>query len=255
MSINSYQKSSDYLLTIKNWKIRRMVAGYLEASEQFHEAYSHAEPKIAFPFKSIEHICNILYELKEDHHTIFRRVVGPEKVKQEDRHKLKPGQADIDFIANVGRLFHKALVARELKYLHKHYDPLRNNTTAAADLILQLQEIDKLFKDGVPVLVEFIRIHAANVLLLALLLEKPRTVRRTIGVYAPHLLRQITGQNNLLATYYLVGKYYLEGGWYQKAEKMLHKILRNNPKHAEARKALDEIKIRKAAMLERLDKV
>ncbi|MFQ5627604.1 MAG: hypothetical protein ACE5I1_02495 [bacterium] len=221
-----------------------MAANYIVACEKFNTSYSKARPKIDFPFKDLDELCDVLFEIKEDHHLIFKRVVGPEKIKDEDKHKINPAQQEINFIANVGRLFHKMLVARELKYLHSHYDPLNNgDSDGASELEMQLKQIDNLFAEGVKVMVDLMQLHSANVLLLALLVENMNTMRRSIGIKGTDLLRKITGQNNPEATYFLTGKYYMEGGWYTRAEKLFRKILKTNPKHSAARVAMDEIKI------------
>jgi hypothetical protein len=235
---------SDYLLGIKDWMVRKMAANYIVACEHYNTTYAKAKPKIDFPFQKLDELCDILFEIKEDHHIVFKRVVGPEKIKKEDKHKIDPAQPEINFIANVGRLFHKMLVARELKYLHNHYDPLKNGASSAAtELDVQLKELDNLFKHGVEVLVELMQLHSSNVLLLALIVENFNTLRKSIGMTGSELLKKVTGQNNPEATYYLTGKYYMEGGWFDRAGNMFKKILRSNPKHIEARQALNDIKM------------
>lgn len=235
---------SDYLLGIKDWMVRKMAANYIIACENFKTTFAKAKPKIDFSFQKLDEICDILFEIKEDHHVVFKRVVGPEKVKGEDKHKIDPAQQEINFIANVGRLFHKMLVARELKYLHKHYDPLKNGDSGAAtELDVQLKEIDDLFNHGVEVLVEFMQLHSSNVLLLALIVENQNTLRKSIGMTGSDLLKKVTGQNNPEATYYLTGKYYMDSGWFERAENMFKKILQSNPKHTEARQAINDIKM------------
>lgn len=235
---------SEYLLSIKDWMIRKMAGEYIGVCEKFKKTYSSAKNKIDFPFDDLDDLCDILYEIKEDHHLIFKRVVGPEKIKEEDRHKIDPAQPEINFIANVGRLFHKMLVARELKYLHKHYDPLNNgDSDAASELEMQIEQINALIEAGIGVLVELMQLHSSNVLMLALIVENDRNLRKSIGMTGKELLKKVTGQPNPEATYYLTGRYYMEGGWYSRAQDMFKRILKANPKHAAARLALDEIKV------------
>lgn len=237
---------SEYLLNIKDWMVRKMVAGYIDTCEHFRKVYAKARPKTAFPFQDLDHICSQLYEIKEDHHLVFKRILGrPEVIRKEDRHKIDPAQPEINFIANVGRLFHKTLVARELKYLQKHYDPLQNGASdATEELEFQLAQIESLFREGVSILLEFMQLHSANVLLLALIVEQGNSLKKSIGMSSTELLHKITGQTTPEASYYLIGKYYLDSGWYDRAEKMFKQVLKSNPKHVRAREGLQEIKMR-----------
>jgi hypothetical protein len=243
---------SEYLLGIKDWMIRKMVAGYIDVCEKFRSTYMKANPRTTFPFKDLDEICDMLFVVKEDHHIIFKRVVGrPERIKEEDKHKIDPAQPEINFIANVGRLFHKTLVARELKYLYKHYDPLKNGDSGgASELEAKLYEINELFTEGIEVAIEFMQLHSSNVLLLALIIENSNKLRNSFGIDGIELLKMVTGQNNPEATYFLTGKYYMEGGWYPRAEKIFKKILKQNPKHSAARLALEEVKIKSASPLQ-----
>ncbi len=240
---------SEYLNNIRDWKTCQMVSNYLLACEKFKAAYTSSNPLSKFPFRDIGQICNILYNLKEEHHLIFRRVVGPEKIKLEDRHKIQPNESEIQFIANVGMLFHKILVARELKYIHMHYDPLSGvGSNAEGELIKYLQQINELFDKGIEVLLKFIHNHASNILILSYLLENSKSVKKSIGVTGIQVLKKITGQSNLAPIYYLIGKYYVESGWYDRAAKLLKKTIKMNPKHTEARDLLEEVKVRSIAL-------
>ncbi len=240
---------SEYLWKVRDWKIRLMVENYLEASEHFRTHYAASRPLSKFPFKEIGHICNILYNLKEDHHLIFRRVIGHENIKQQDRHKIEPNNREVEFIANVGMLFHKILVARELKYIHTHYDPMiAANSNAEQSLIHYLEQIHKLFEAGVPVLLKFIECHSSNVLLLSLLFENSEKVKKSIGVSGIDVLKNITGQDHLEAVYFMIGKHYMESGWYDRAQKLLKKVIRLNPKHTKARAMLEDIKVKSLAL-------
>ena len=235
---------AEYLLGIKNWMIRKMAGKYILACEKFKKNYASVKNKIDFPFDDLDDLSDILYEIKEDHHLVFKRVVGPDKIKNEDRHKIDPAQPEINFITNVGRLFHKTLVARELKYLHKHYDPLNNgDSDAAFELEQQIEQLKQLFDVGIEVLIELMQLHSSNVQMLALIVENDRNLRKSIGMTGQELLKRVTGQVNPEATYYLTGKYYMEGGWYARAEQMFKRILKANPKHAATRLAMDEIKM------------
>ncbi len=235
---------SPYLQSIRDWQISHMVAGYISAYAAFQEAYKRAHPLSEFPFRDLEKLSNALFELKEDHHLIYKRVVGPDWVKKEDRHKLDPGEIEIRFIGNVGMLFHKFLAARELKYIHLHYDPLSDaGSDAAEQLILVLRQIRELFESGREMLLEFIRTHSTNVMLLAYLYAHSKVIKSGLGLSGIEILKQSTGCSNLEPIYFRISKYYVESGWYDRAQKLLRQIIRRNPKQQEARALLQQVKM------------
>lgn len=238
---------SEYVLRIKDWTIRKMIADYLDACGLFNEAYIKAGRSVDVPYRVLSRVCDMLFTIKEDHHLIFKRVVGPEKILREDRHKIDPVQPEVDFIAVVGMLFHKVLVARELKYIHMHYNKLQKGIADVHDELAQaLAEIFAMMGEGVSVLIEFIRAHVGNVALLALLVERAREAKRAIGMSGLDVLRAVTSQDDLEAIYFLIGKYYFDSGWMESAEKLFKKILHKNPKHIRARELLEKIKIHNA---------
>lgn len=238
---------SEYLQQIKDWKIRKMVADYIEAAALFNETYSRLETPVDFPFEMLEEICNTFYGVKEDHHLIFKRIVGRGKPNKEDAHKIKPAKPEIDFIAVVGMLFHKVLVARELKYIHTHYDQLRIIASNAREELEQaIHGIHALLQEAVPVIIQLVKFHVSNVALLALFVERARRTRLALGISGLALLRRVMGEKKLEATYFLVGKYYLDSGWMDNAEKLFKKILRTNPKHTLARENLEKIRLHRA---------
>ncbi|MDQ7054216.1 MAG: hypothetical protein Q9P14_15510 [candidate division KSB1 bacterium] len=240
---------SDYLLNIRDWKICHMVSRYIEALAQFREHYKKANPLSEFPFRELEKICNILYNLKEEHHLVFKRVIGPEKIRQEDQHKIMPDESEAKFIGNVGMLFHKILVARELKYIHLHYDPLSDVGSSAKDeLIHYLHQLNDLFQAGSQVMLEFIEAHSRNVLLLSYLYTNSKMIKASIGLSGIDILKRITGQNNLEPIYFVISRYYFESGWYDRSQKLLKQVIRKNPKHREARALLEEVKVKKMAL-------
>ena len=109
-----------YLAAIKPWKIRNMVEGYLAAWQIFHKQQrSKSTERHALSFEALNKISDILYEVKEDHHLLFRR---PDRALQRhEQHKLVPTYSETTFIDHVGLLFHKAMVAKELRYILERY--------------------------------------------------------------------------------------------------------------------------------------
>ena len=108
---------------------------------------------IGISFEEIRDICGTLYALKEDQHLIYRRLIDPEKNAFEDSHKFLPDGITTGFLNNVGLLFHKVMVARELLYLLEHYvEQTEVFNENKSNLEVLLREIDELFEEGLEIL-------------------------------------------------------------------------------------------------------
>ncbi|MFQ6113943.1 MAG: hypothetical protein ACE5NG_07610 [bacterium] len=85
-------KVKAYLIQIKDWKIRNMVMLYLEAREKFKTYSRMIRSDVNISFEGMREICDILYEIKEDHHLIFKRALDPKRKKFEKAHKFMPDE-------------------------------------------------------------------------------------------------------------------------------------------------------------------
>ena len=237
-----------YLNRVKDWKIKWMTARYIDAFGLYNSTLEAMKPKAKFPQRTLQEICEILYDIKEEHHQLFKRVIGPAWLRIEDEHKIDPSQAEIDFIANVGLLFHKVLVTRELNYINEHYDKLVSCISdTQEELPACFREIYNLFQAGIQVIMELLRSHSKNLLLLSYLFDESDHIKKNIGTSGLELLESINGSKNIEAIYFLIGKYYADSGWYDRAAKLMKRILAKNPKHVEARKMLEELRYRTVA--------
>jgi len=241
-----------YLNRVKDWKIKWMTARYIEASGLYISTLETMKSKTQFPQRTLQEIGEILYDIKEEHHQLFKRVIGPAWMRNEDEHKIEPSQEEIDFIANVGLLFHKVQVTRELNYIHEHYDRLVSCISNTREELPEcFQEILSLFRAGVQVIRKLLRSHSKNLLLLSYLFDASEQIKKSIGVSGLELLEGINGSKNIEANYFLIGKYYADSGWYDRAAKLMKRILAKNPKNTEARKMLEELRYRTVAAKER----
>ncbi len=231
-----------YLVRIKNWKIRNMVMLYLEAREKFktYRRLIRDEPNISF--EGMKEICDILYEIKEEHHLIFKRIINPKKNKFEKAKKFMPDQVETDFMNNIGLLFHKLMVARELKYSMEHYvEASETFKRSKEDLQFQLKRIDALFDEGIEILKNLIGQYKDNMLLLTLLLEDPNRTKKHFGKNAVEILEQFVDGQGLDEVYYSVGRFYAYCGWQDKARDMFKEALKRNPKHKNAQQDLSNL--------------
>ncbi|NIR50689.1 tetratricopeptide repeat protein [candidate division KSB1 bacterium] len=231
-----------YLHRIKDWKIRNMVNRYLEAREQFVACRRMLRNDLFISFEKMREICDILYTIKEDHHLLFKRLIDPQKHKFEKAHKFMPDKVETEFMNNIGLLFHKVMVTRELKYVMEHYveqsDVFQKNMD---NLQFHLRKIDELFDEGIDILKCLTGRYKDNILLLTLLLEDPARTKKHFGQNAVELLEQFVDGRGLDEVYYSVGKFYARNGWNEKAKNTLEEALKRNPQHKKAQKQLAEI--------------
>jgi hypothetical protein len=232
-----------YFLQIRDWKIRNMVMLYWEAREMFMANRRVLRRNGFLPFDKMKAMSDILYEIKEQHHLIFKRLVDPQKKKFEKSRKIMPDEIETEFMNNVGMLFHKLMVMRELKYSMDHYveanDALRKSEEA---LLYQLNQIvEELFGRGVEILTALIRRHKDNIFLLTLLLDDPKRTKRHVGQDVNNTHEQFVDGRGLDEVYYSVGRFYAQNGWNDKAKRMLNEVLKRNPGHQGAKTELDKI--------------
>jgi len=227
-----------YLTAIKDWKIRNMVAGYVEARMLFKSFRFDPKSKRVIPFEDLRRICDILFETKEDHHLLFRR--PEERGRNGDLRKFEPNAAEQEFLNNVGLLFHRVLVARELRYVIERYPAGDAAQQTTFDSLREnLEKIDRLFDEGVATTVSLIQSHGENVLLISYILEDNYRLSKVLQVRADDLLLKMTGKPTTEKAYMMAARYYVESGWYDKAGDMLKRALKGNPDNIEAKQLLE----------------
>ncbi|MFQ6113942.1 MAG: hypothetical protein ACE5NG_07605, partial [bacterium] len=70
---------------------------------------------------------------------------------------------------NIGLLFHKVMVVRELKYSMEHYvEASEAFQKSKEDLQFHLKKIDSLFDEGIEILKDLVGRYRDNILLLTL---------------------------------------------------------------------------------------
>ncbi len=236
-----------YLAAIKPWKIRNMVEGYLAAWQIFHKHHrTKSAERYALSFETLNKISATLYDVKEDHHLLFRR---PERALQRhEQHKLVPTYSETTLIDHVGLLFHKAMVAKELRYILERYaHDERNWALHFKELQENLERMETLFMEGLELVGSLVRNDAENVLLLAYLIEHRRTVAKCFGIRPNEVVTKLVVKTKQAHVYYSVAQYYYESGWYERAKEVLRKALDKNKNDAATLKLFEQIeaKLRK----------
>lgn len=231
-----------YLVNIKKWKIKNIVMRYLEARDIFKSNSGFLSRTSTVSFQQMRDLSDVLYQMKEDCHLLYKRVVDPQKNKFEDSDKFTPDECEQALINNIGLLFHKVLVVRELKYVMEHYveDEIAYERNLN-NFKTQIEYIDSLFDDGIEVLKKLIVHNNHNFLLLTVLLEDPNKAKKHFGENAYKLVEQFGNGKGLDEIYYSVALYYIQCGHFEKAKKMLRNSLKKNKNLTKARKLMAEI--------------
>ncbi|MFX0141291.1 MAG: tetratricopeptide repeat protein [Candidatus Hodarchaeota archaeon] len=235
--------TSPYIQNIKDWKIRELVIGFLEAKATFEKNNKPKKKDSFISFSILRKICDMLYETKENHHLIFKKITNPKNHTFEVANKFTPNEGDINFMNNVGLLFHKVMVARELKYVLDYYEEDSTGyQETKASLERNLQRIEMLFNQGIDILLSMLRNHKNNIYLITYFLENKKFCTDQFRIDLESLLKIVTDKDSLENTYLMSAMYYANSGWYDKARKMSQKSLQLNPENKEAKSLIESIK-------------
>jgi hypothetical protein len=236
------QQVGPFLRQNKDWKIRQMVAGYLEARRIFLETHQRVNSSTFVSFEQLVQVGEILYQVKESHHLLFKRLVSPQSRKFEDVNKFTPNDIEISFMNNLGLLFHKAMVARELKYLIEHYEEKDDDSSLRwKELHSYLEEMSRLFTVGLEILSDFIRLHRDSVILMSYLIEDCAGASSEVRPGGEPLLTRFVEPDELAEVHERVARYYLESGWTDRAVKILQRLLEIDSANQFASASLQEL--------------
>jgi len=239
-----YAKHRSYLAAAKSWKIRNMIEGYVTARLTLLQQWRPKTSDHHVPsFEVFKKICDILQYVKDDHHLIYRR---PEAAhSRNERHKLVPGYAETAFINHVGLIFHKTMVAKELRYILERYaHDERNWEMHFQELQTNLARLEKFFEQDREALTAFIRSQSENALVLAFLLENQRAVAKCFGIRPTEVLSTFAAKLEPEQVHYVVAQYYYESGWYERAHEIVQKALQKNSHDQRIRELLQQVESR-----------
>ena len=226
--------NSAYLRGVKTWKLRNMAEGYLRARLACQKLCHDFSDNGKLPaFEALQEISEILAEVKDDHHLVFRR--SDELDLPQSQHKLIPGYAETAFIDHVGLLFHKVMIACELRYILQRYAHDEKEWQRTYDeLLINLTAIRQLFDEGAKTISDLMRTHADNALMLAFLYENYRWVAKTLHLSVGSLLEEVFPDEAPAELYNRIARYYHEGGWNDQAYGAAKRALTHDKNHAGA---------------------
>lgn len=235
-----------YYRRVKDWKVRNMVECYLSARALFRKTFGGPKARLqkirGVSFDTMKEICDVLYEIKEDHHLIYRRLLDPKKHKFDDSHKFIPDETVTAFMNNSGLLFHKVMVARELRYVIDHYVEGDDRCERNVELLQrQLDDINLLFDEGVEIIEQLIKENKENTLLLTMLLKNNKEMKKHFGKRMEALLLGFGNGHGKAEVYFRAGQYHDRCGRSKEARDMYKQALKSHRGHTGAKKALDAI--------------
>lgn len=217
-------------------------------AEQFAEYCDSGNMSFAWLDEFVEHT---VYTLKEDCHFLFRKANQHQPTEQISGESL--------FDITVGSIFHELMKIKEAVYQLEYYAPLYSAMEKAADrpgappyerafleacrkiiararegLPSDLDSVEELFGDAADNLKMTLGKHRANRLLARMIVDEEELMKKCFGVDdIDVLLAEIYG-GKLEEAHLAAARDYLEGGWYEKANREAQKVLGLAPGNLEA---------------------
>ncbi len=237
-------KIRSYILGIKDWKIQEIISGYVNAFLIFNQSAKtrHFQRQVAF--SQLRKMSDIFYDAKENFHLIFKRLLNPKKLIFEQANKLTPNQNEINFMNNVGLLFHRVMIARELKYLLDSYEKESEfyyDTQKSFET--NIQKIEQLFEHGTDLIMKMLADYAHNIILISYFVDNKADLLAIFGDKYDEILKILTGGKNIEKAYFMASQYYVESGWHEKASALAKEILNINPQNTQAIQILKSLKL------------
>jgi hypothetical protein len=235
-------KISPYIAGIKDRKIRQIFSRYLDAYSSFKEYNKSFHEGVIMSFSNLRKVHDILWDIKENFHLIYKRVLNPKKKIFEQANKFTPSDSEIKFWNNVGLLFHKVMVAREFKYVLDYYEEDSSGyQDTKASLERNLDRINLLFDQGVKLLVQMLENYQNNIQLITYILENKEKCESLLNKNIKELLEILSRGRDIEDIYMDSVHYYQNSGWTDKAEEVLKELLKINPSHEKAALMLQAI--------------
>jgi hypothetical protein len=233
------RKTNTFIAMNRKWMIRHLMADYLRAKNMFANMSRDFQSGRPITFEHWRKLSDLLFEIKENMHLLFRKLIDPKTMRFEESDKIIPSPRETAWLNNVGLLFHKSMVARELKYVMDHYtidstDYVNSNMSLGS----YIERIQSFFASGTETIKELFRDYSDNETLLYYIMENDRYIQDTLGEKAVDVLMDIFTAERLPEAYVEVGRYCLESGWRDRARKLLAEAVRLDSNHLEARHLL-----------------
>lgn len=239
----------------KDLFFKDLIHSFLKSKIFFDELYQHYKKNNTIPFERMnfwvgsETKQGPLWNLKDNCHKIFRK---PE---------FKISLSEYLFDWTLGSIFHEGMKLKEDVYQLEAYLPTSDKIDTSEDgeeiekvleeyftvidkasknLAAEIESIQYLFLKAAERLRELLINHAHNGLLIRFFFENEKLLEKALGKnsfkeiiasFHPHQPEKI---------YFIAGKSYLQGGWFEDAIKYFKKALKINPQNTEVKQWLQE---------------
>jgi hypothetical protein len=244
--------------------IRGMVEKFLEARAFFGQIYEKYKKEKGISFKEMDYWVGTelkkgpLWSLKDECHALFRH------------NESEIGLCEHFFDWTFGSIFHECMKLKEDIYQIEAYKPVylqfkqSKQTPGNAkikemleeiqsvidkverDLATEMNEISYLFSEAATQLKRLFPNYSQNGLLVRFLVENEKLVDRVLGNGSLREILCSMYPDGFESAYFIAGKNYLDGCWYEKAVEAFKKVLEINPGNIEAKEELDRTKIKMA---------
>ncbi|MBN1465037.1 hypothetical protein JXA02_04700 [candidate division KSB1 bacterium] len=227
------EKISNYVKAHKSWAVKNVLFNYFAAITLNADIHQRYNGKLDVSFENFRDLSDILFKAKEELHLIYKRLHDPRRNYFEQADKYTPNDDEMNFITNVGLLFHKAMVARELQYMLEYYGAEEHEDYHELKVSLDdyVQRIAKLFEKGVTLLPRFLRNFQDDVIVLSYFLENSQETEAALGTKLERIFASFNG--NGVSPYVKVGRYFIDSGWTKRAKKVLADGLQKDPNNSE----------------------
>ena len=222
---------SPYVEKNRSWIIKNVLSFYFRASNLFEEIYQSFDGSDYqdIPFEYLKQLSDILFEAKEQLRLIYKRSTF-KRIKSRQYGRYNPDPVEFKVINNIGILFHKATIARELKYMVEFYqtdsEDYHQIKTSFAEYI---EKIHFFFEQGKEALIPFLKKFSEDVIVLSFLLENEHYVKSTLEKDILELLDYFDSNRGPEKYYLTVIDFFFEFGWIARVKKIIKSAYDINP--------------------------
>jgi len=222
---------SHYVRDRKSWTIKNILSNYFKAINLNSDITREYQAGRDVPFEKLRQLSEILYSCKEDLYLIYKRLADPRKSEFEHAEKFTPNETEMDFIHNVGLMFHKSMVARELEYMLEYYetDADEDYLNLKSSLDDYIDRLANLFAKGITLIQPLLMNFMDDVVVMSYFLEHERYVRSVLGDEGAVIFEKIEQAHASNELYSKVAQYFIESGWVDRAKKVLYHALQIYP--------------------------
>ena len=229
--MNEY--TSPFVLKNQSWIIKNVLAHFLRAANLFAEIHKsfQSSHESDVSFDKLKQLSEVLYTAKEQLRLIYRRTVYYDG-EEHDSGRYEPNSVEFSFINNIGVLFHKTTVARELKYMAEFYQTdSEDYHQLRSNLVDYVKKLDLFFERGKECALPFMKGFSRDSVILAFLLENEHYFKSTLGKNIPEILNYFEPDQGIEDFYIIVIDFFLESGWPERAKKMIKHAKSINPQN------------------------